>query len=117
MLVLLSQKITSRFYLKKSKLKILSKEKQANGEYCIKYNKETGLYEIFNVPILIIDTLNFNALLVDFKNAYKLLISPTVDLRDFSQDYQATLQGADGISLSLYFDGGIKNTNAVKKLA
>lgn len=105
------------FIISEDNFKVLSKEKQANGEYYIKYIKETGLYEIFNVPMMIMGTLNFNALLVDFKNAYKLLISPTVDLRDFSQDYQATLQGTDGISLSLYFDGGIKNTNAVKKLA
>ena len=105
------------FIVSEDNFKILSKEKQANGEYYIKYSKETGLYEIFNVPILIIDTLHCNALLADFKNAYKLLISPIVDLRDFSQDYQAALQGYDGISMSLYFDGGIKNTNAIKKLA
>ncbi|MFR9240516.1 MAG: phage major capsid protein [Clostridium baratii] len=105
------------FIISEDNFKILFKEKQPNGEYYIKYSKETGLYEIFGVSILIIDTLNFNALLVDFKNAYKLVISPTVDLRDFSQDYQATIQGYDGISTSIYFDGGIKNTNAVKKLA
>ncbi|MDK0599692.1 phage major capsid protein [Clostridium perfringens] len=105
------------FIVSEDKFKILSKEKQANGEYYINYSKENGLYEIFGVPMMIMDTLNCNALLVDIKNAYKLVVSPTIDLRDFSQDAMAQLQGADGISLSLYFDGGIKNTNAVKKLS
>lgn len=105
------------FIVSEDKFKILSKEKQANGEYYINYRKETGLYEIFGVPMMIMDTLNCNALLVDIKNAYKLVVSPTIDLRDFSQDAMVQLQGADGISLSLYFDGGIKNTNAVKKLS
>lgn len=119
LMLLLNQEYLANacFIISEDNFKILSKEKQANGEYYIKYSKETGLYEMFGVPMMTIDTLNCNGLIVDLRNAYKLLISPTIDLRDFSQDEELQWQGLDGVSISLYFDGGIKNTNAVKKLA
>lgn len=105
------------FIVSEDNFKILSKKKKSNEEYYITFCKETGLYEIFGVPMMVMDTLNCNGLLVNIKSAYKLIISPTIDLRDFSKDKMLNLQGVDGISLSIYVDGGLKNTNAIKKLA
>lgn len=76
-----------------------------------------GLYEIHGLPIFVIKELNCKVLLVNLHQAYKLVISPNFDLRDFSQDAFLAMQGVDGIIVNLYCDGGIKNKAVIKKLA
>lgn len=105
------------FILAEADLKKLAKIKNANGEYEIKFNPHMGLYEIHRLPIFVVKELNCKALLVNLRQAYKLVISPNFDLRDFSQDAYLAMQGVDGIIVNLYCDGGIKNKAAIKKLA
>lgn len=105
------------FILAEAEFKKLAKVKKANGEYEITFNSNMGLYEIHGLPIFVIKELNCKVLLVNLHQAYKLVISPNFDLRDFSQDAFLAMQGVDGIIVNLYCDGGIKNKAAIKKLA
>ena len=76
-----------------------------------------GLYEIHGLPIFVMKELNCKALLVNLYQAYKLVVSPNVDLRSFEQDAVLALSGVDGLTNSIYVDGAIKNKAAIKKLA
>lgn len=105
------------FILAEAEFKKLAKVKKANGEYEITFNSNMGLYEIHGLPIFVIKELNCKVLLVNLHQAYKLVISPNFDLRDFSQDAFLAMQGVDGIIVNLYCDGGIKNKAVIKKLA
>lgn len=71
------------FILAEGEFKKLSKVKKANGEYEIKFNPHMGLYEIHGLPIFVMKELNCKALLVNLYQAYKLVVSPNVDLRSF----------------------------------
>lgn len=105
------------FILAEDDFKKLAKVKKANGEYEITFNPHIGLYEIYGLPIFVMKELNCKTLLVNLHEAYKLVISPNVDLRDFEQDAFLALSGVDGLTTSIYVDGGIKNKAAIKKLA
>lgn len=105
------------FILAEGEFKKLSKVKKANGEYEIKFNPHMGLYEIHGLPIFVMKELNCKALLVNLYQAYKLVVSPNVDLRSFEQDAVLALSGVDGLTNSIYVDGAIKNKAAIKKLA
>lgn len=105
------------FILAEGEFKKLSKVKKANGEYEIKFNPHIGLYEIHGLPIFVMKELNCKALLVNLHQAYKLVVSPNVDLRSFEQDAFLALSGVDGLINSIYVDGAIKNKAAIKKLA
>lgn len=105
------------FILAEEKFKELAKIKKSNGEYEITFNKVTGLYEIHGLPIFIMKELNCKAILVNLYEAYKLVVSPNIDLRSFEQDAFLALSGVDGLTTSIYVDGGIKNKAAIKKLA
>ena len=97
--------------------KVIAKVKKANGEYEIKFNPHMGLYEINGLPIFVMKELKAKALLVNLHQAYKLVVSPNVDLRSFEQDAFLALSGVDGLINSIYVDGAIKNKAAIKKLA
>ena len=105
------------FILSEAKFKELAKVKKSNGEYEITFNPHSGLYQLFGLPIFVMKELKAKAILVDLWSAYKLVISPNVDLRDFEQDLGLALSGSNGIITSIYCDGAIKNTAAIKKLA
>lgn len=105
------------FILAEGEFKKLSKVKKANGEYEIKFNPHMGLYEIHGLSIFVMKELNCKALLVNLYQAYKLVVSPNVDLRSFEQDAVLALSGVDGLTNSIYVDGAIKNKAAIKKLA
>lgn len=105
------------FILAEAEFKKLAKVKKANGEYEITFNSNMGLYEIHGLPIFVMKELNCKALLVNLYQAYKLVVSPNVDLRSFEQDAFLALSGVDGLTNSIYVDGAIKNKAAIKKLA
>lgn len=105
------------FILAEADFKKLAKIKKANGEYEITFNPHMGLYEFNGLPIFVMKQLKAKALLVNLYQAYKLVVSPNVDLRSFEQDAFLALSGVDGIITSIYVDGAIKNTAAIKKLA
>lgn len=106
------------FIISKENFKLISKEKKVNGEFYVTFNSEIGLYEIHDMPLLVVDELiDANALLVDINSAYRAIISPNIDVRDFSQDMALNYIGKNGLIISVYFDGNIKNENAIRKLA
>ncbi|MFC3904864.1 phage major capsid protein [Clostridium disporicum] len=105
------------FILAEDDFKVIAKVKKANGEYEIKFNPHMGLYEINGLPIFVMKELKAKALLVNLHQAYKLVVSPNVDLRSFEQDAFLALSGVDGLINSIYVDGAIKNKAAIKKLA
>jgi HK97 family phage major capsid protein/HK97 family phage prohead protease len=117
----------SVFVMSRQVFNALSKLKDANGHFYIvdfkNGNKGTPMYQILGLPVIISDVMPTEltsgskaVALVNFGEAYGVMIKKGMEMKHIHSDSTQALRGAQLLLTDAYLDGTVINEQAIKVL-